>query len=178
MNSAIAPADGNGAIQGRQEETILVLVADKGRARLFRIPEGEDDLLELKDFVNADARMPESMQVRDRQGRGTYGGLQGGHGRRATFGKSGSRRYLSSDHFASEICAEMTGYLKDTPVKHIYLIAGPRLMGTIRPHLHDIGGQFRITEIIKDITRLDVRTIRSYLPKTLWKRRIGGVMLD
>lgn len=177
MISTSGPGSGNSRLQDRTPAEILVLVADRSRARLFRIPENEDALVEIMDFVNSEARSPENELVRDRQGRGLYGGVRGRQGRRATFGKSGAKRYLNAEHFATQICEAAAEHARSAAVQHIYVITSPEFMGMIRPHLQTLGSQIQIGEIIKNITRQDNATIRGYLPKALWPRRVAGVAL-
>lgn len=169
---------GNSHLPGEPATEILVLVADRSRARLFRVSENENALVEIMDLVNSEARATENELVRDRQGRGLYGGVRGRQARRATFGKSGSKRYLSAEHFAARICEAAANHARNAVVQQLYVIASPDLMGMIRPHLQILSSQIPVGEIPKNITRQDIATIRSYLPKTLWPRRVEGVALS
>lgn len=173
-----ATVSGKSYVQIETSAAILVIVADRSRARLFHIVKNEDTLVEIMDLVNSEARSSESDLVRDRQGRGLYGGVPGTHGRRATFGKAGSKRYQSVEHFAAQICQATTAHARNATVQQIYVIASPELMGMIRPHLRSLSGQIPVTEIIKNMTQQDKAIIRSYLPKALWPRRISGVALS
>lgn len=178
MSTTGETVSGNSPLPGEPTAEILVLVADRSRARLFHIVENENALVEIMDFVNSEARAPENELVRDRQGRGLYGGVRGRQGRRATFGKSGSKRYLSAEHFAAQICEAAANHARNAVVQQLYVIASPDFMGMIRPHLQILSSQTPVGEIPKNITRQDNATIRSYLPKTLWPRRVEGVSLS
>lgn len=161
-------------------EEIAVLVADRSRARLFHIIEDSNELQEIRDLINSDARMAENQLVSDRQGRAAYGGLYGRRGRRTTFGKSGTKRYLTTEHFASAICDSISEYLSTgkISIRQFYVIASPELMGALRPYLQKLAGNATLVEIPKNITRQDTSTIRSYLPERLWPRRVAGITLE
>ena len=159
---------------------ISVVVADRSRARLFHILENSDELLELDDLVNSDARMAENELVSDRQGRGLYGGLFGRRGRRTTFGKSGSKRPISAENFASTIYDLINGHMKsrNNSVTQIVVIASPEFMGALLPYLRKLASRVPVREIMKNITRQDIATIRGYLPERLWPRRVSGITLE
>lgn len=156
---------------------ILVLVADRSRARLFRILENQETLDEILDLVNVDARSAESELVSDRQGRGMYRSVRGRYGRRTKFGKSGSKRHWSVDRFAADISQTLTNYTSGLLIQRIFVIANPELIGILRLHLNNLRTHVPIDEISKNITRQDTRSIRAYLPDELWPRRVAGVEL-
>ncbi|HET7650572.1 MAG TPA: host attachment protein [Gammaproteobacteria bacterium] len=164
-------------LRDAEHPRILVLVADRSRARLFRILENQDTLEEIMDLVNVDARSAERELVSDRQGRGMYHGVRGRYGRRTKFGKSGPKRHWSVDRFAADISQTLTNYTSDLPIRRIFVIANPELIGILRLHLNDLRIRVPIDEISKNITRQDIRSIRAYLPDELWPRRVAGVEL-
>ncbi|MGH8372778.1 MAG: host attachment protein [Gammaproteobacteria bacterium] len=162
----------------RKTEQLLVIAADRSRARLFQISENESDLVEVIDLINSSARTPDNELERDRQGRGMRGTTHGRHGRRVTFGESGSKRYLSINHFATEICATAAAHVKNIKIKQCYVIASPEFMGVLRPNFQQMQTGISITEILKNVTRRNASTIRSYLPKELWPRYVDGVKIS
>jgi protein required for attachment to host cells len=162
----------------RKTEQLLVIAADRSRARLFHISENENNLVEIIDLINSSARTPDNELERDRQGRGMRGTTHGRHGRRVTFGKSSSKRYLSIDHFATEICATAAVHAKNTKIKQCYVIASPEFMGVLRPNLQQMQTGISITEILKNVTQRSAPIIRSYLPKELWPRYVDGVKIS
>ena len=167
-------------VPNQPNQEIAVVVADRSRARMFHIIENSNDLMELRDLINPDARANENDLVSDRQGRGIYGGLYGRRGRRATFGKSGSKRYWSAEHFASTIYDSLMDYMNtgNISVTQIYVIASPGFMGSLRPLLRKLAVRTPVREIMKNITREDTSTIREYLPARLWPRRVSGITLE
>jgi protein required for attachment to host cells len=179
MNVVIQGAPVATTAMHREDEhpRILVLVADRSRARLFRILENQDALDEIMDLVNVDARASECELVSDRQGRGMYHGVRGRYGRRTKFGKSGSKRYWSVDRFAADLSQTLTNYTSGLAIQRIFVIANPELMGILRLHLNNLRTHIPIDEIQKNITRQDIRSIRTYLPAELWPRRVAGVEL-
>lgn len=158
--------------QEKSKREILVVVANRSRARLFCVGETEEKLFEMDDLVNFDVRLPESELVTDRQGRT----VNGSNGRHTALGRSGARRYLSARRFAVQVCGAITTHCTNESVHHpVYLIADPEFLGILRPQLHRILPNIPVHETIKNITRLDAMTIRGYLPNHLWPQRSASV---
>ncbi|HVC38270.1 MAG TPA: host attachment protein [Gammaproteobacteria bacterium] len=151
---------------------ILVVAADRGYARVFSIAHNQDQLQELNDLVNADARRPAHMLASDRQGRA----LNRERGSRAAMG----REYLQSDsarRFAHDVGTMIAGRLRRQRAKRLFLIADPEFLGMLRRKLRARQLAVPVRSIAKNVTRTSREHIRGYLPKRLWPRRVLGVDL-
>jgi len=152
---------------------ILVIAADRGRARLFSIAHAEEQLLELNDLVNANARMPAHSQVADRQGRM----LNRERGSRVALGTE-NLQDESARRFAHEVGAMIAGRLHtQRAAGRLFVVADPEFLGMLRMELRARRLAVPVHGIAKNVTRVSPQRIRGYLPKRLWRQRILGVWI-
>ncbi len=153
-------------------EEILVIAADRGHARLFSIARNQEQLQELSDLVNANARMPAHSLVTDRQGRT----LSRQHGSRAALGRE-NLQAESARRFAHDVGAMLANRLHAQRAGRLFIIADPEFLGMLRIELRARQLAVPMRSIAKNVTCTSTARIRSYLPKRLWPRRILGVKL-
>lgn len=151
---------------------ILVLAADRGHARLFSIAHNQEELQELSDLVNADARRPANSLVSDRQGRG----LNRERGSRAALGRENLQND-SAHQFAHRVATLIASKLARSSIERLFIIADPEFLGMLRIELRAHKLAVPVRCITKNVTRTSSQRIRSYLPKRLWPRRIMGVQI-
>lgn len=146
---------------------ILVLVGDRGRARLFRLEQDVPDLEEIRDMINPALHMPEHLMARDRQGR-SFKGSRGGH---VALGDEHKYKRLGAARFAREVAKAVQECCRAQPYARIYMIADPEFTGLMRPQLAAKRLKTPLTGIPKNLTRHAVSEIRGCLPRDPWKRR-------
>ena len=151
---------------------ILVIVADRGHARLFSLTPGEEKLRELQDLLNADARVRASKLASDRQGRG----LNRARASRAALGKA-SLQDESASRFAHDVCGMIAGKLRRKNDARLFVFADPQFLGLLRRKLRTRKLRVPVRYFAKNLTRTSSARIRSYLPKRLWPRRVLGIKL-
>ncbi|MGA9855624.1 MAG: host attachment protein [Gammaproteobacteria bacterium] len=137
---------------------ILVVAADRGRARVFSIAHNREQLQELNDLVNADAHRRAHMLASDRQ-------------ERALNRERGSR----AARFAHDIYAVIDDTRRRRAFDRVFIIANPQFLGLLRMELRNRQMAMPMRFIAKNLTRTSSNLIRSYLPKRLWSRRVMGV---
>jgi protein required for attachment to host cells len=154
------------------QEEILVVTADRGHARLFSITHGQEQLFEINDLVNADARRPAHTLASDRQGRT----LNRERGSRAALGRR-SLEDESARRFAHDVGAMIAKRVHTQRANSLFLIAEPDFLGMLRIELRARQLAIPVHSIAKNVTRASMDRIRGYLPKRLWPRRVLGVQV-
>ncbi len=142
---------------------VLVVVGDRGRARLFDVEPGEPRLEELEDMVNAGYRLRERELVSDKPGRG----MSRAHGSRASLGDDYRQRRHQAELFAKRVAARVQARARQRDYGRIYLVANPEFIGLLRPCLAAQRLKAPLTGIRKDLTRRNAEAIRRHLPKYL-----------
>ena len=149
---------------------ILIVVGDRGKARIFSLERDMNEMRELSDLVNPAVHLHERLLSGDRQGRG----FSRTHGSRVAWGKSHPHKRLSSMRFARQVAEAIQGCCAQRKYLHIYLLADPEFVGLLRPQLAAKELTTDLQVITKSVTRSDTATIRSYLPEHLWKPALSG----
>ncbi|MDB5815198.1 MAG: host attachment protein [Rhodocyclales bacterium] len=123
-------------------QTIWILAADAGRARIFETHGREKSLREIEDFVNPRAR-------------------QHNHDTNA------GPRVDPIRHEMVLFAKNVSLYLEKARNEHRYdrlcVIAAPKVLGLIRQNLSKEAMKRVDEEIVKDISRFDQRDIEHYL---------------
>ena len=139
--------------------SILVLVADAGRARIFSASQKKEKYLEEGDLIHSRSRLKGTQVQSD--GPGTVYDSSG-KGRHVVGNVKGIHKQ-ESEVFAREVCVNIKQRYISNKFTQLYLIAPPEFLGFLRIHLDGelkklIGG-----EIDKDIVQLKTDEIRSHL---------------
>jgi len=140
-----------------------IVVADSARARLFELGRSRDELRELDDLINADARLPDRELTSDDSGR-AFDSF--GAGRHAMEDKI-SLKDQAIINFAAYINEQLLTALNERKFNKLILIADPRFLGILRDKLDDHIQKIVSTEIPKDLTRHPISDIASHLPEHL-----------
>ena len=134
---------------------IRVIVADNARARIFSSHDVVNNLVELDDFIHAEARLANRDLVSDAAGksRDPHGSLDP-----AT---------SAVEHEARGFARLLARHLKDLYSQQAYerliLIAPPRFLGLLRKELHKPLDQLVERTIHKELTTASVEEIIEYL---------------
>lgn len=153
-----------------KSDYILVVAADRGRARFFSIAARDEKLQELDDLLNADARMPAHKLASDRQGRV----LKRARAGRAAVGRA-SLKEENARRFAHAVAKKTTARLRRKSAGRLFVFADAQFLGMLRGALRVQKPHMPVRYIAKNLTRASNRRIRSYLPKRLWPRRVMGI---
>ncbi len=149
---------------------ILVVAADRGRARLFSIAAGQEKLQELDDLVNANARMAAHKLASDRQGRI----LIRARASRAAVGRA-SLKDENARRFAHDVSMKNSAILRRKSAGRMFVFADAQFLGMLRAELRTRNLHVPVRYIGKNLTRASNSRIRSYMPKRVWPRRVMGI---
>lgn len=141
--------------------SIWVLVADAGRARLFKAVKRNGPLEELRDWVHPESRQHEGDLVSDDDG--SQKGPAGKHG----VGTESAHKLAEEERFAQELMRDLGKAGSKGEFSRLYLVAAPKFLGMLRKHapgdlLEKVSG-----EVDKDLSTHDAAEIRKALPEYL-----------
>ncbi|MGE5624524.1 MAG: host attachment protein [Bacillota bacterium] len=148
-------------------QPILVLVGDRGRARLFELDHDEPQMAELEDLVNPGFRLHERELSGDRQGR-VFNRIRRS---RATLGEAHVHKRLGAERFARTVAGRVLSRCRAGAYARVFLVAEPEFMGLLRPQLEAGRLKAPLSRISKNLTRHPAAEIRGHLPQDPWKRR-------
>lgn len=138
-----------------------VLVADSARARIFSLPNLNDDLVELADLTNSQARLTEQALTSDRPGQ-TFAS-RGHSPRRMQNTKSEVENAVG--YFARELAGELKSGLAKQRYERFVLIAPPGFLGELRNQLDSQVNKRLVGSVALNLTKQDIATIRTHLPR-------------
>lgn len=148
------------------EPVLLLVVGDRGRARLFSLQRGEKRPREIADLYNPLLRLHEHILSRDRQGRG----MSRVRGSRVAFGEAHRHKRLNAARFARQVADAVQDCTRRQHYARIVLMADPEFTGLLRPQLTARRLGLPISGILKHLTRHATADIRAHLPDGLWRR--------
>lgn len=151
--------------QAGTEAKLWLLVADAGRARLFRADRAAGDLSKIRDFAAPEARLRDQDLASDRPGR-TFD--RGGEGRHA-MEPSTPPAETETLRFAKILGDMLDRGRVDGDFLHLALIAPPQFLGHLRKSISLETARRVVLEIDKDLTRDDAAAIRKRLPERLYE---------
>lgn len=134
-----------------------ILVANRVRARLLELNDGQRNVSEIGDFLNPDGRLPAGTRGENRPPR--------------TIDRMGSSRHAIEPHtepavkVADRFARQLTAILEDGRVHHHYdrlvLIATPRFLGRLRQCMDAPLRGHVVREVDRDMTRNKPETIHA-----------------
>ncbi|MDR3417918.1 MAG: host attachment protein [Nevskia sp.] len=139
-----------------------VIVADAGRARFFVVTP-EQELKELSDLINPNARLQDHDSVSDRRGHVSQGSTTVGH----AFQPRESHSEHIAATFAKDLCRRLGTAQRNGEVAHIHLIAEAHFLGLLRQNMDESTHKLIVQQIAADLTRMPVEEIRKALPAKL-----------
>ena len=111
--------------------TILVIVADASRARIFSAVDKAAPLTETKDLVNTATRLRDQDLIADGHGSGVD---SGGHGKHTMGHENDAHKHQASE-FSRQLADEIERERGAGALRRIYIIAPPVFLGLIRSDL-------------------------------------------
>ena len=143
--------------------TILVIVADASRARIFSATDKAAPLTETMDLVNTATRLRDQDLTADGHGSGVD---SAGHGKH-TMGHEHDAHEHQASEFSRQISDEIEKERGGGALLRIYIIAPPAFLGLIRSDLTKASSELVEETINKDLVQHSTDDIRSHLPKLL-----------
>jgi protein required for attachment to host cells len=144
----------------------LIIVADRGRARFFRVTPEQGRLTALGDLVNYSLWQHARELAGDRQGRG----MSRFHTSRVGLGDDSFYKRRSAGRFARLVAGAAFARGALDKVDRLCVMADPELMGLLRPYLAAHRPRMRILETVKNLTHAGQEEISSHLPREVWRR--------
>lgn len=135
----------------------FVIVADGGRARIFKTESNLNNLAELEDFIHSESRLTNRELGADApvQSPNQHGSLQ--------------PHILPKEHEEQMFAKQLGKHLKEIHNKRHYdeliLVASPRFLGMLRNELHAPLDKLVTRSIDKDLITLSVNELIEYLKK-------------
>lgn len=142
---------------------IWVLIADAGRARLFKAQTRTGPLIEQKDWIDEEARARILNFTSDKQGR-SYDSVGLG---RHSMEPSVDPKKEEEIRFGKFICDQLYAFFHDQEPDRIYIVAPPSMLGLLRENLHKEIRDHIVQEVSKDLSKMDCDTILKHLPELL-----------
>ena len=143
--------------------TILVIVADASRARIFCAVDKAAPLTETKDLVNTASRLRDQDLIDDGHGSGVD---SAGHGKHTMGHENDAHKHQASE-FSRQLADEIEKERGTGALLGIYIIAPPAFLGLIRSDLTKASSELVEETINKDLVKHSIDDIRSHLPKFL-----------
>lgn len=137
----------------------LVVVADSGRARIYRLGKKGLPMEELADLVHTPARMKGRELISDRPGRTIDSKGRGRHAKE----DSTSLKTREATKFAKQITAYIERARNDLAFTELALVAAPEFLGILRSNLGAISAKLVSREIDKDLVLKSEAEVRAYL---------------
>ena len=143
--------------------TIWVLAANAGRARLFSAPSRNGALIEEQAWVDTDARLKGRDLITDKPGRTHDGGGLPGHAMEPRVDPKAEE----ANRFARLVCRKLEEHASRKGCERLHIVASPAFLGRLREYMGQSLRRRILSEIPKDLTTLDGRTLRRHLPDFL-----------
>ena len=143
--------------------TIWVLAANAGRARLFSAPGRNGTLVEYETWVDGDARLKGRDINTDRAGRTHDSTGQARHAMEPRV----DLKSEEANRFARLICSNLTENFRRNNCARLHIAASPAFLGRLRECMNNnLRGKVS-SETPKDLTSLDAGSLRRHLPDFL-----------
>lgn len=150
--------------------SILIVIGDRGRARILSFEREGRQVRELQDLVNPAARLHEHALSHDHQGRV----MNRSRGSRTALGRREPHKRLGSLRFARHVADAVRAECDRQTYVRLFLLAEPEFVGMLRPHLSTKELAPLLTVIPRNVTRHETADILAYLPEHPWKPALGG----
>ncbi|MCW8881027.1 MAG: host attachment protein [Sedimenticola sp.] len=139
-----------------------VVVADTSRARIFSAENAFSPLVEIQTLDHPEARLHPGDLVSDKSGRDRSTGA-----RSHDIGHLDEAKHDEAVRFASEVCAALESGRANGHFNKLHVIAAPSFLGLLRKQQPQPLQKLVATEISKNLTTQDIKTIRKNLPNRL-----------
>ncbi|MBZ2205707.1 host attachment protein [Massilia soli] len=147
-------------------DTVWIVSANAGRARIFAESKPDGALQEVDSLVNTSARMRVNEKYTDR-----IGPLAAGQSSHNTGGALPSTQYepqqtpdeREAEAFAKDVSARLVAGLREGQFQKLSLVAAPKFLGVLRSVLDPELKQLVNLELDKDYTQSNAQQLREQL---------------
>ncbi|MAX67247.1 MAG: host attachment protein [Bacteriovoracaceae bacterium] len=140
--------------------TSMILVANKGKAALFKWNARKKESKLIKKFTNKKIQKKESQLFTDRAGRGSTSYTHD----QATMGESHYKEKLV-DSFSIDIVNDVEEEMRKENLSSLTIISEPSLLGKIREKMSGRLRQFTKNEIAKNFYTENFHQLKTFLNK-------------
>jgi protein required for attachment to host cells len=140
--------------------TTRVVVADEHEARFFDVESVRAPMHLAASLEDGAARLHDRDLETDKPGRAV-----GANGVRSAMDGERSTRKQYISRFARHIARAIEAARRHQQFDRLVLIAAPRMLGLIRPHLSPPCRALIAAEVAKDLSDVDARAVRRYVPR-------------
>jgi protein required for attachment to host cells len=148
-------------------ETIWIVTADEGRARIFSETDRSQPLEEVEDMVNAPARMRTEEKYTDRLAGPTAAGKSihdtGGAVPNKQYEPPQTPEEHEAETFGKAICAYLLKAHEERRFHKLVLVAAPKFLGVLRAEIDPRLKPLLTREINKDLTHSSGHELRAQL---------------
>lgn len=144
-------------------KSIMVVVANGSKARIFTTHSSHDPLVEKESLVAPEMRLHEQDMVSDLPGKNRSNSA--GH---AYDDEVNPKRY-EMVRFATYLSEYLDDATNKDLIARLVIVASPALLGELRKHITDKTSDLMVYELAKDLTAFSPDEIRMHLPKYLSK---------
>ncbi len=141
--------------------TTWVVVADEAIARIFEIPGGDEDLVDIETLTFASARAEAADLRRDAYGRRAGSGTLSGSYPTASAGES--ELHHEAELFARRLAGWLLEKKRANRYETLKIAAAPRFLGLLRKMLDPQVAADVVEELDKDLIKLDRRELTQRL---------------
>jgi protein required for attachment to host cells len=142
-------------------EVTWYLVSDASRAFLFRRAQHSQPPTLVKEFSHAKSRAHDHELVSDRQGRSQNDASGGGYS--VSLSEKKSPKEIEADVFARELSHYLSGAHHRKEYQHLFLIAPPHFLGTLRGELNQSVTSSILSSLDKDLSNLPIHEMAHRL---------------
>ncbi|MEN8175302.1 MAG: host attachment protein [Pseudomonadota bacterium] len=139
--------------------TVLIVVADAGRARFFETDLRHGAYKEVDDRVDPAARVPQAKLASDEPGMQAMAGNPATHGLQEKI----TPKQQEEIRFAGEVVDQIRRTLDSNNVEKFLLAAPPRFLGLLRNAMSDRLARALAGDLDKDLTQHSVDDIRAHM---------------
>ena len=140
-------------------KSMMIVVADSSRARIFTTDSAHSPLNEIKTMAHPEGRMHEQDMVSDMPGKDSGKGGGGDHAYQEKIEPKEQEMIV----FAKRIADYLDDERKANKLNQLLLIAAPAFLGELRAHLSNETSEKIVFELDKNIAHHNVEDIRKHL---------------
>ena len=144
-------------------KSIMIVVADSTRARIFTADSTHSPLLEIETMAHPEGRLHDRDVTSDLPGKDTGAGGSGGH---AYQGKTDPKKHELAE-FAKRLADHLDGARTANKLSSLLIVAVPAFLGELRAHLSSQTKELIVFELDKNLTHHSLEDIRKHLPEFL-----------
>ena len=139
--------------------TMMIVVADSARARIFTADSARSPLNEIETMAHPEGRLHEQDMVSDMPGKGAGKGGGGDH----AFQEKIEPKEQETIVFAKRVADYLDDARKANKLSQLIIAAAPAFLGELRNHLSSETSEKIVFELDKNIAQHSAEDIRQHL---------------